>query len=127
MTPGTLATILNTAQLIVQNADKLTALIRRRGPEAEEEDQIPATLEGVRSELQRLHQRLDEHDNANVEQLKFIEQLAHQNELLAESIQKNNRRSQWALGIATIAALVSIVLAFAVLFQCRKSIPMKTA
>ena len=117
MTPGTFTTILNTAQLIVQNADKLTALIRRRNPENETEEEVPATLEGVCSEIRRLHQRLDENDNANVEQLKFIEQLAHQNELLAESIRKNNRRSQWALGIATIAALASIVLALAVLLQ----------
>ena len=117
VTPGTLTTILNTAQLIVQNADKLTALIRRRSPDTETEEEVPATLEGVRNEIQRLHQRLDDNDNANVEQLQFIEQLARQNELLAESIQKNNRRSQWALGIATIAALVSIVLALAVLLQ----------
>jgi len=112
LTPGTLTTILNTAQLIVQNADKLTALIRRRSPEDEQngENEVPATLEGVRTELQRLHQRLDASDDANVEQLRFIEQLARQNELLAETLQKNNRRTAWALVIASIAALASLLL-----------------
>lgn len=119
MTPGTLTTILNTAQLVMQNADKLTSLIRRRNPEDNDNqrDDIPATLEGVRSELQRLHQRLDENDDANVEQLKFIEQLAQHNELLAETLQKNNRRTQWALLIATIAAIVSIVMALLVVIR----------
>lgn len=117
MTPGTLTTILNTAQLIVQNADKLTALIRRRGPESIEENETPATLEGVRSELQRLHQRLDENDDANIEQLRFIEQLAKQHELLAETIQKNNRRSQWALIIAAVAACSSLVLVLVLILQ----------
>lgn len=110
MTPGTLTTILNTAQLIVQNADKLTGLIRGRKPEVPDEDDLPTTLEGVRNELQRLHRRLDAGDDANVQQLKFIEELARQNELLAESLQASNRRTQWAIIIAAIAAGSSLLL-----------------
>ncbi len=118
MTPGTLTTILNTAQIIVQNADKLTSLIRRRNPEDNKgTDDVPATLEGVRSELHRLHQRLDENDDANVEQLRFIEQLAQQNELLAETLQKNNRRTQWALIIAAIAACSTLLLTVVLVLQ----------
>lgn len=110
MTPGTLTTILNTAQLIIQNADKLTGLIRRRSPEQPAQDDMPTTLEGLRDELQRLHKRLDAGDDANVQQLKFIEELARQNELLAESLQASNRRTQWALVIAAIAAGSSLLL-----------------
>lgn len=117
MTPGTLTTILNTAQLIIQNADKLTSLIRRRSPDENGEDQPPATLEGVQNELQRLHRRLDENDDANVQQLKFIEELARQNEILAETLQGNNRRTQWALIIAAIAACASLLLAIALVLQ----------
>lgn len=117
MTPGTLTTILNTAQLIIQNADKLTSLIRRRTPEDMQENETPATLEDVQNELQRLHQRLDENDDANVEQLKFIEQLARQNELLAETLQNNNRRTQWALIIAAVAAFASLLLAVALILK----------
>ncbi len=112
MTPGTLSTILNTAQLIMQNADRLTTIIRKRSlePDPDPADTLPESLEGLNSELQRLHQRLDAGDEANVQQLKFIEQLARQNELLAESLQASNRRTQWALIIAAAAATTSLLL-----------------
>lgn len=111
MTPGTLTTILNTAQLIIQNADRLTALIRRRDPETEHEaTEQPASLEGLQSELQRLHKRLDAGDEANVQQLKFIEQLAKQNEALAESLHAATQRTRWAMIIAAVAAGSSILI-----------------
>lgn len=112
MTPSTLSTILNTAQLIMQNADRLTTIIRKRSlaPDPEPTDTLPESLEDLNNELQRLHQRLDAGDEANVQQLKFIEQLARQNELLAESLQASNRRTQWALIIAAAAATTSLLL-----------------
>lgn len=112
MTPGTLSTILNTAQIIMQNADRLTTIIRKRSlePEPNPADKIPESLEGLNSELKRLHQRLDAGDDANVQQLQFIEQLARQNELLAESLQASNRRTQWAFIVAAAAATASLLL-----------------
>lgn len=111
MTPGTLTTILNTAQLIIQNADRLTTLIRKQRQEPETElNGMPASMEELHGEIQRLHQRLDASDEANVEQLKFIEQLARQNELLAESLQTSNRHMKWALLITATAAVTSLFL-----------------
>lgn len=111
MNPLTLTTILNTAQLIIQGADKLSAVIRNRNLQAEEDPaNIPASLEGMRAELQRLHERLDQCDNTNVEQLQMIEQLARQNETLAASLQTAIRRASWALVFATAAMSIAILL-----------------
>jgi chromosome segregation ATPase len=111
MNPLTLTTILNTAQLIIQGADKLSAVIRSRNLQGEEESaNIPASLEGMRSELQRLHERLDQSDDTNVEQLQMIEQLAKQNEALAASLQTAIRRAGWALVFATAALFIAILL-----------------
>lgn len=111
MNPVTLATILNTAQLIIQSADKLSAILRQRnlhgGPETPEK---PATLEELRAELERLHHRLDQNDDTNVEQLQMIEQLARQNETLAESLRTAIRRASWALVFATTALFIAILL-----------------
>lgn len=111
MNPVTLATILNTAQLIIQSADKLSAILRQRNlNEGQETPDKPATLEELRAELERLHQRLDQSDDTNVEQLQMIEQLARQNETLAASLQTAIRRASWALVFATVALFVAALL-----------------
>ena len=89
---GTLNTILNTAPLIIQGAGKLVRMIRERDikPDDSEQD-IPATLEGLEQEINRINKRLDNSNESDLEQIKLIQELARQNELLAVSARKTAR------------------------------------
>lgn len=105
--PTTLRTILNNAPLIIQGADKLIRMIRNKnaGPEAEEDP--PMTVEGLKQELERMEQRLNANSEADIEQIKLIEELARQNEALAESL----KRSYTRLNIIALLSLIALCTA----------------
>jgi len=107
MALGTLNTILNTAPIVIQGATRLVSLLKQRGQKEDHESyDIPANLDDMKVEIQRLHQRLDTHDNADYEQVKLIEELARQNEAIATSLQSTVKQ----LHLMTLLALVALVL-----------------
>ena len=104
---STLNTILNTAPLIIQGASKLVRMIRERDIKADDRNQdIPATLEGLEQEIQRINRRLDNGNESDLEQIKLIQELAKQNELLAVSARKTAR----ALIVISILLIITILL-----------------
>ena len=93
MTPATLNTILNTAPMIIQGASKLIKLILDREVEAnQEKDSIPTTLEGLKKEITRIESRLNKNSRSDIEQIRLIEELAKQNEALAETLRQSIRK-----------------------------------
>ncbi len=108
MSLGTINTILNTAPLIIQGATRLLKAIKEKNSMESKENDIPATVEGIKNELERVNKRLEDTSNTTIEQIRLIEELAKQNELLAESLQKLNRKSN-------LIALISIIAIFFVL------------
>jgi hypothetical protein len=114
MTPGTLNTILNTAPMIIQGASKLIKLIRDRESEADlEKDNDVTSLEDLRQEIARIESRLNENSHSDVEQIRLIEQLARQNEALAETLRQSLRRLTVLNYIALLALAGSVsALAF---------------
>lgn len=108
MTPSTITTILNTAPMILQGAGKLIKMIRERKDEEPPLDDIPMTIEGLKQEIQRIESRLNDADEASVEQVRLIEQLARQNEALATSLERILRRSNMIFGIAAAGLLLAI-------------------
>ena len=112
--PATIKTILNNAPLIIQGADKLIQLIRKKNPGPEDTDDLPVTVEGLKQGLERLERRLDENTESDIEQIKLIEELARQNKALAESMKRiYTRLSVLTLltVIATLAGLTGVILA----------------
>ena len=110
MTPSTLTTILNSAPMIIQGASKLIKLIRdRESATPESEDKTPATLEGLTQEVHRLEGRLNENSNSDVEQIRLIEELAKQNEGLAETLDQTLKRVNRLTVIALIALAASLL------------------
>ena len=73
MSLSTINTILNTAPIVIQGATRLIKLIRDQSNNNIPEEEIPETIEGIKEEVARLHQRLDTNDESNVEQIKLIE------------------------------------------------------
>ena len=113
MSLGTLNTILNTAPLIIQGATKLIKMIKDRDkPELDKQD-IPATLDGLKDELYHINSRLDANYDSDIEQIKLIEELAKQNEMLATSLKKTNK----LVNIITVIALVSLVIGIVVFLK----------
>lgn len=105
---GTINTILNTAPIIIQGASKLINIIKERGKGEEDgNNDIPETLEGLKHEIKRINQRLDDNDSSDVEQIKLIEELAKQNESMAESLKK----TVTYLNLVTVIAISAIVIA----------------
>ncbi|MBM2830382.1 MAG: hypothetical protein HW411_1172 [Gammaproteobacteria bacterium] len=100
---GTLNTILNTAPLIIQGAAKLFKIIKNRGESENKNDNIPATLDGLKKEIGHIHTRLDAHNESDLEQIKLIEELAKQNELLADSLKRSTRQLNVISAVAIIA------------------------
>jgi hypothetical protein len=108
--PGTLKAILNSAPVIIQGAGKLIQLIRERDKAAKlEEAELPMTLEGLKSGIEQLDQRLDENEKSDVEQIRLIEQLARQNEMLADSLNRTYRRLNIVTGISIIALIAGCI------------------
>lgn len=102
--PTTLRTILNNAPLIIQGADKLIGMIRNKNAEPEAAVDLPMTVEGLKQGLERMEQRLDANAEADIEQIKLIEELARQNEAMADSL----KRSYARLNIIALLACVAL-------------------
>ena len=109
MSLGTINTILNTAPIVIQGATRLIKLIRDQGNENKPEEEIPETIDGIKTEIDRLHQRLDANDESNVEQIKLIEELAKQNESLASQLKNTMTHLNRITILAAIAIIISIV------------------
>lgn len=105
MNPATINTILNTAPLVIKGATRLIRLIRNQGEDSEDGQVIPATLEGLQREVERLQQRLDDNNKSNIEQVKLIEELARQNASLAAQL-KNTMAQLQRLKRVSVAALI---------------------
>ena len=110
MNPLTIGTLLNSAPMIIQAAGKLIDLIKEReqGAPAHVEN-VPVTVDNLEEVIGRLEARLDAMDEASVEQIKLIEQLARQNEALAGSLQRQQQRSTFAFILALVALLLAIL------------------
>lgn len=108
MSLGTINTILNTAPIVIQGASRLIKLIRDQGNNHKPEEKIPDTIEGIKNEVARLHQRLDVSDESNVEQIKLIEELAKQNESLATQLKKTIAYLNRVAILASIAIFISL-------------------
>ena len=72
--------------------------------EGERVDQTVLTFEDQMAVLEQ-----SDSDEASVEQLKLIEQLARQNEVLAGSLQRQQQRTTFAFFLALIALLLAIL------------------
>lgn len=110
MNPFTIGTLLNSAPMIIQGAGKLIDLIREQKKETPARDQnVPVTMDNLEEVIGRLETRLDVMDDASVEQIKLIEQLARQNEVLADSLQQQQQRTTFAFILALLALLLAIL------------------
>ncbi|GJM05287.1 MAG: hypothetical protein DHS20C09_12780 [marine bacterium B5-7] len=109
MSLGTINTILNTAPIVIQGATRLIKLIRDQGNDNKPEEEIPETIEGIKDEVARLHQRMDTNNESNVEQIKLIEELARQNESLAAQLKNTITHLNRITVLAIIAILTSII------------------
>jgi len=107
--PATLRTILNNAPLIIQGADKLIRMIRNKIAEPDTTEQLPMTVEGLKQGLEHMEQRLDANAEADIEQIKLIEELARQNEAMADSL----KRTYIRLNIVTLIAIAALLAAIA--------------
>lgn len=117
MTPSTLNTILNTAPMIIQGAGKLLKLIREREDKTPSvTDSIPMTIEGLKQQIKQLEAGLHENNRSDVELVRLIEQLARQNESLAETLQQTFRKVSVLTYIAVFALATSLI-ALILLFQ----------
>lgn len=109
MTPLTIKTILVNAPVILDSAARLIAGLRRLGAAAEPAPDIPATLDGLRRELQQVEERLKANNESDVEQVKLIEQLARQNEALAASLTRLSLRLTALAAIGVVALLLAVL------------------
>lgn len=107
MNPITLGTLLNTAPAIIQGASKLIDLIKKRNGGKDKAEAV--TPDNLGEVVERLEARLDSADEANVEQVKLIEQLARQNEMLATCLQQILRRFTLVFILAALALLLAIL------------------
>ena len=108
MNPATINTILNTAPLVIKGATRLIRLIRNQGEDGEASQVIPATLEGLQREVERLQQRLDDNNKSNIEQVKLIEELARQNESLAAQLKNTMAQLQRFRRVSVAALIVAV-------------------
>ncbi len=114
MTPATLNTILKTAPMIIQGAGKLLRLMREREDESPAvRESLPVTVEGLKQQIKQIEAGLHENYQSDVEQIRLIEQLAKQNESLAETLKQTYRKitvltylSVTAIGISAVAILL---------------------
>ena len=109
-----LRTILNNAPLILQGADKLIRMIRANNMPPQATENLPITVEGLKQGVERLEQRLDADAQADIEQIKLIEELARQNEALAESLKRSYLRLNY-LTVLSVAALLVAVAGFIII------------
>ncbi len=110
MTPATLNTILNTAPMIIQGAGKLLRLIREREDETTaEKESLPVTVEGLKLQIKQIEKSLHENYRSDVEQIRLIEQLAKQNESLAETLKQTDRKITVLTYLSVTAVCISAV------------------
>ena len=108
MNPATINTILNTAPLLIKGATRLIRLIRNQGGDDEAGQAVPATLEGLQREVERLQQRLDDNNKSNIEQVKLIEELARQNASLAAQLKNTMAQLQQFRRVSLAALIVAV-------------------
>ncbi|MCH8080352.1 MAG: hypothetical protein IIA06_11355 [Proteobacteria bacterium] len=119
---GTLNTILNNAPLIIQGATRLIKMIKERDKtniesnKGETNEGMPDTLKSLGIEIEKLSSKLDANSAADVEQIELIEQLAMQNEALAESLKQVLRR-QRIVALVAASALIASIIALVIIFQ----------
>ncbi|MCH8162480.1 MAG: hypothetical protein IIA99_00050 [Proteobacteria bacterium] len=119
---GTLNTILNNAPLIIQGATRLIKMIKERDKtniesnKGETNKEMPDTLKSLGIEIEKLSSKLDANSAADVEQIELIEQLAMQNEALAESLKQVLRR-QRIVALVAASALIASIIALVNIFQ----------
>jgi predicted PurR-regulated permease PerM len=116
MSLGTINTILNTAPIVIQGASRLIKLIRTQGKENESDEETPDTIDGIKNEVDRLHQRLNANNESNVEQIKLIEELAKQNEQLATQL-KNTMTYLYRMSFLAITAIIISLFCLIFLLQ----------
>ena len=110
MTPATINTILNSAPMIIQGAGKLIKLIREQpGPDDSNEGE-QLSIQSLEKDIANIEARLAASDESNIEQIKLIEQLARQNEILAASVARLGHRINLVLGLSAVALIISLVL-----------------
>jgi hypothetical protein len=110
MTPATLNAILNSAPMIIQAASKLINMIRvRETGTGGETNNTPVTLDGLKQDVKNLEARLDENYRSDVEQIRLIEQLARQNESLADTLKQTFRKVTVLTYVTLLALTISIV------------------
>ncbi len=113
LNPATLNTILNTAPMIIQGAGKLIRLIRDRENENDTNSREPTTLDNLKEQVSSLDKRLAENSKSDVEQIQLIEELARQNESLAETLKQTLKRVtvlNYLVVFSIIIALVALLL-----------------
>jgi len=116
--PATLKTIINSAPLIIQGASKLIQMIKEKGDDkAPEKDDIPLTIEALKIEVKRLEDHLEDVDVSNVEQIKLIEELAKQNETLANSLKNTLNRLNKITLLSFAAFIIALAAIFLLLYQ----------
>lgn len=113
---GALNTILSTAPLIIQGAGKLIQIIRQRGATEHNVENIPTTVDGLKNEISAIHSRLDAHNASDLDQIKLIEELARQNQLLADTLRHAERKILTVTVIAALALGLGVILALVLLF-----------
>jgi hypothetical protein len=118
MTPSTLNTILNSAPMVVQGASKLINLIKEQSNNKPvEEGETQLTVENLKTDIDRLEVRLAATDESNIEQIKLIEQLARQNEVMAESVGKSINSLNYLIAISILLGVVATSAFIFILFR----------
>jgi hypothetical protein len=108
VTPAALKTILVDAPVIIDSVRRLIDGLRRLTG-TDPAKPAPVTLDGLKSELAQMDERLRANSASDVEQLKLIEELARQNEALAASVTRLSGR----LTALAVLAVVTLVLSIA--------------
>lgn len=107
MNPAIIRTILGNAPALIQGASKLMEVIRRQHASQEPRPDLPATVDGLKQEIQRLDTRVDANCESDEQQVRLIEELARQNEALARSV----ARLAGQVNIITVVVFAALVLA----------------
>ena len=94
--------------MIIQGAGKLIKLIREQPGTSDSDGVEQPSIESLKNEIAHLESRLAASDESNIEQIKLIEQLARQNEILAESLARLNQGLNLVLVLSAAAFLLSL-------------------
>lgn len=105
-----LNTLLNTAPTVIQGANQLYKIIKQQRDKQSVDDEDAPEF-NIETEIQQVKQRLDNHSEANLEQTRLIEELAKQNESIAQQLKSTASRLQ----IISVISLFSLAFALFVL------------